>query len=37
MIDIHCHILPDLDDGAANMEEALEMAQIAACHTPFPG
>lgn len=30
MIDIHCHILPDLDDGAADMEEALEMAQIAA-------
>ncbi|WP_043931174.1 tyrosine-protein phosphatase [Bacillus sp. EB01] len=26
MIDIHCHILPKLDDGAANMEEALRMA-----------
>lgn len=30
MIDIHCHILPDLDDGAATMDEALEMARIAA-------
>lgn len=30
MIDIHCHILPDLDDGASSMEEALEMARIAA-------
>lgn len=30
MIDIHCHILPDLDDGASTMEEALEMARIAA-------
>lgn len=30
MIDIHCHILPDLDDGASSMEEALEMARTAA-------
>lgn len=30
MIDIHCHILPDLDDGAATLDEALEMARIAA-------
>ena len=30
MIDIHCHILPDLDDGAASLEEALEMARMAA-------
>lgn len=30
MIDIHCHILHDLDDGAASLEEALEMARIAA-------
>ena len=30
MIDIHCHILPDLDDGAASLEESLEMARIAA-------
>lgn len=30
MIDIHCHILPDLDDGAASMDEALDMARMAA-------
>jgi protein-tyrosine phosphatase len=30
MIDIHCHILPDLDDGATSWEEALEMARISA-------
>lgn len=29
MIDIHCHILPCLDDGARNVEEAVEMARIA--------
>lgn len=29
MIDIHCHILPDVDDGAASLDEALEMARIA--------
>lgn len=27
MIDVHCHILPDLDDGAAAMEEAVAMAR----------
>lgn len=26
-IDIHCHILPGLDDGAKNMAESLEMAR----------
>lgn len=30
MIDIHSHILPALDDGAKTLEEAVEMAQIAA-------
>ncbi len=30
MIDIHCHILPAFDDGAADIEEALEMARTAA-------
>ena len=30
MIDIHSHILPDIDDGARSMDEALEMARIAA-------
>jgi protein-tyrosine phosphatase len=29
MIDLHCHILPGLDDGAADMDEAVEMARIA--------
>ena len=29
MIDIHAHILPGLDDGAADIEEAVEMARIA--------
>ncbi|GAC1702537.1 MAG: tyrosine protein phosphatase [Candidatus Acidiferrum sp.] len=29
MIDLHCHILPGLDDGAKDMEESLAMAQSA--------
>lgn len=29
MIDIHCHILPDFDDGAANLEVSLDMARMA--------
>ncbi len=29
MIDIHCHILPGLDDGAAESDEALLMARLA--------
>lgn len=29
MIDIHCHILPGIDDGAKDMQEALKMARIA--------
>lgn len=29
MIDIHAHILPGIDDGAKNMDEALEMAVLA--------
>lgn len=29
MIDLHCHILPGLDDGAKSLEEAVEMAKIA--------
>ncbi len=29
MIDIHCHILPGIDDGPQTLEEALEMAKFA--------
>ncbi|CAG9621390.1 tyrosine-protein phosphatase [Sutcliffiella rhizosphaerae] len=29
MIDIHCHILPSVDDGAKHMTESLEMARAA--------
>ena len=29
MIDLHCHILPGIDDGARNMDVSLKMARIA--------
>ena len=29
MIDIHCHILPGIDDGPETIEDSLEMAKIA--------
>jgi protein-tyrosine phosphatase len=29
MVDLHCHILPGLDDGPATMEESVAMAQSA--------
>jgi protein-tyrosine phosphatase len=29
MIDLHCHILPDVDDGAKNWDESLAMARLA--------
>jgi len=29
MIDLHCHILPDLDDGAGDWGQAVDMARIA--------
>jgi protein-tyrosine phosphatase len=29
MIDIHCHLLPNVDDGPSSWEESLEMARIA--------
>jgi protein-tyrosine phosphatase len=29
MIDIHCHMLPGLDDGPATMDEAVAMARLA--------
>jgi len=29
MVDIHCHLLPGLDDGPDSLDEALEMAEMA--------
>ena len=29
MIDLHCHLLPGIDDGPASLEVSLEMARIA--------
>lgn len=29
MFDLHCHLLPGIDDGAADLDMALEMARIA--------
>lgn len=29
MVDLHCHILPGVDDGAESLEEALAMARMA--------
>lgn len=28
-IDMHCHILPEVDDGAESIEETVQMLQIA--------
>jgi len=28
MIDIHCHLLPGIDDGPKNMEESLELSRL---------
>ena len=30
MIDLHCHILPGVDDGAKTIEESIQMARMAA-------
>lgn len=30
MIDLHCHILPGIDDGARTLEESVEMCRMAA-------
>lgn len=29
MIDVHCHILPEIDDGSKTIEESINMAKIA--------
>ncbi|WP_394701596.1 CpsB/CapC family capsule biosynthesis tyrosine phosphatase [uncultured Enterococcus sp.] len=29
MIDLHCHILPNVDDGAQSVEDAIAMAETA--------
>ena len=29
MVDIHCHILPGLDDGSKSMDESVAMAEMA--------
>jgi len=29
MVDLHCHVLPGIDDGASTMEESLAMAESA--------
>ena len=29
MIDLHCHILPGLDDGARDLDDSVEMARVA--------
>jgi protein-tyrosine phosphatase len=29
MIDIHCHMLPGVDDGPESLDESLEMARLA--------
>ena len=41
MVDLHCHILPGVDDGADSLEESLAMARLAvgqrrACHCGHP-
>ena len=30
MIDLHCHILPDMDDGPESLDEAIDMCRTAA-------
>ncbi|NDD63441.1 MAG: capsular biosynthesis protein, partial [Acidobacteria bacterium] len=30
MVDIHCHVLPEVDDGALSLEESVAMCRMAA-------
>jgi len=30
MIDLHCHVLPGIDDGPATMDESIQLARVAA-------
>lgn len=30
MVDIHCHILPGVDDGSGNFNDSIEMVKMAA-------
>jgi protein-tyrosine phosphatase len=30
MVDIHCHVLPETDDGSVSLEESVEMCRLAA-------
>ena len=32
MVDIHCHILPNVDDGPIDIEESINMAKIMKCY-----
>lgn len=32
MIDVHCHLLPGIDDGPDSMDESLELARVAVEH-----
>jgi len=39
MIDLHCHVLPGIDDGPQSFEQAVEMCRLAAaagCDGLFP-
>ncbi|WP_442852117.1 CpsB/CapC family capsule biosynthesis tyrosine phosphatase [Carnobacterium sp. AT7] len=31
MIDLHCHILPGIDDGVKDLEESFAMVRVAGC------
>ena len=37
LIDIHCHILPGIDDGARDLEQSVAMARLWAAAGARPG